>query len=505
MRPKHALIIVIGLGAALALTPAARPQDGRGPFDGLQAHYWPHRKLGIPVGVEKLGGLENKPTHLQLYYSLKRGPFQKGPKLPIDRLDEIDSGKKGIIFEAPRDGDYEFTVQHVYADGKVKPATDALAPELRIIVDTTAPRVQIAPSGNGVEWSATDENIDPAGVTVQCKWPATNEWTNVKNVVDRPFSTSGTYGWKFKSGEALDVRVKARDRAGHEGVSPVVRVPAESGTPVGLPKGPAWGGDPAPPMPESRIDYVNTLDFNFDYTVQHMGRSGVRAAHLFVQKDRSPWEFVKKQPENLMPGGKEPHLITLSYNAPNEGIYGFYIIPESGAGKKADDPKKDEPPMMLVVVDTTKPQVEITSVQVKPGGVKGPIVEITWRATDSNLMPRPVNLEWSSDREATKWNEIKYRLDNDLTATTGRYAWEVPDEKLWKFYVRARAVDKAANAGESVWGQEVIVDLEKPSGTIDRVRGGGGAGTPAPKSDTPAGTPAPKSPSPGKPVDKLLP
>ena len=64
-----------------------------------------------------------------------------------------------------------------------------------------------------------------------------------------------------------------------------------------------------------------------------------------------------------------------------------------------------------------------------------------------------------------------------------REAWDIPDEKLWKFYVRARAVDKAANVGEYVWPKEVIVDLEKPSATIDRVRGGppGAPGSPAPK------------------------
>jgi hypothetical protein len=213
-----------------------------------------------------------------------------------------------------------------------------------------------------------------------------------------------------------------------------------------------------------------------------MGRSGVQAAHLFVLKEQGDWALVKRHPVKLMPDEKGPHSLSLPYKAEREGTYGFYVIPESGAGKRAEDPRRDDPPMVLVVVDTTKPAVEITGVQVKPGGVRGPMVEITWRATDANLMPQPVSLEWSLDKSAVKWNEIKYRLDNNLTASSGRYAWEVPDEKLWKFYVRARAVDKAANVGEFVWGQEVVVDLEKPSATIDRVRGGppGAPGAPSP-------------------------
>jgi hypothetical protein len=226
--------------------------------------------------------------------------------------------------------------------------------------------------------------------------------------------------------------------------------------------------------------------------VKGIGRSGVQAAHLFVLKEQGNWELVKRHPAKLMPEDKGPHSLSLPYKAATEGTYGFFIIPESGAGKRAEDPKRDDPPMVLVVVDTTKPYVKITGVQVKPGGVRGPLVEFTWEAADANLMPQPVSLEWSLDKNAVKWNEIKYRLDNNLTRTTGRHAWEVPDEKVWKFYVRIRAVDKAANIGEHIWGQdreknspplEIIVDLEKPSATIDRVRGG----TPAPK-------PAPEKP-----------
>ena len=105
-------------------------------------------------------------------------------------------------------------------------------------------------------------------------------------------------------------------------------------------------------------------------------------------------------------------------------------------------------------------------------------------------MPIPISPEWSLDAKAGKWNEIKYRLSNS-TQTTGRYTWEVPEADLWKFYVRARAVDRASNTGEHIWGQdsdrknppvEVIVDLQKPSGGIKGVRNG----------NTPPGGPAPK-------------
>jgi hypothetical protein len=477
VRPGHTLTAA-GLVATFALLlPAAKPQDG--PFDGLTPHYWPHRTFGIPVNTDEIAKLDKRPTHLQLYYASNRAAFQKGPKLPLNALHELNAGKRGFLFESPRDGDYEFSVQFVYGDGSVSPKEAELGPQMRAVIDTLPPRVDLVAVGNGVEWRATDDNLDPRGVILQCKWPTSSEWTTINDKASDPgFKASDSYAWKMPPGKVLEVRVKARDRAGHEGVSPVVRVPGEPGATVGLPKagGPALGGNPN--LPQTRIDFVSTLEFNVDYTVQRMGRSGVQAAHLFVIKEQGNWELVKRHPVKLMPDDKGSHSLSLPYKAEREGLYGFYVIPESGAGKKSDDPRKDDQPMVQVVVDTTKPYVKITGVQVKPGGVRGPIVEITWEAADPNLMPQPVSLEWSLDKSAAKWNEVKYRLDNNLTRTTGRFSWEVPDEKLWKFWVRARAVDKAANVGEFVWAQEVIVDLEKPQATIDRVRGGG---APAPK------------------------
>jgi len=88
VRPVHILTAIGGLVVALALTSVAAAQDN-GPFGGIQPYYWPHRKIGIPVNTDEINKLPNKPTHLQLYYAANRGPFQKGPKLPLNGLDDI--------------------------------------------------------------------------------------------------------------------------------------------------------------------------------------------------------------------------------------------------------------------------------------------------------------------------------------------------------------------------------------------------------------------------------
>jgi hypothetical protein len=490
VRRKHALVLLACLAAGLAGAPSGRAQD-----PGLQAYYWPHRTVGIPVNVTEIGKLSNRPSELQLYYAVNGGAFQKGPRLALGAMQSLDGGKKGFLFTAERDGDYEFAVQFVYADGTTSPRTDDLSAQQRIVVDTTVPAVKVYPSNNGVEWVATDENLDARGVTLQCKWPTGREWTTVN---DRAFRTSDRFAWRLEPGKVLEVRVLVKDKAGHETVSPVVRVPPDGASGAGFPRPSSPSGPAAPEwvggganLPAARIDYVNTLKFDVDYAIEQMGPSGVKAAHLFVRKNQGDWQLYKQYPVNLKPSDKE-QSVPLAYEAREEGTYDFTVIPESGAGKRAPDPRRGDPAMLHVVVDTTAPYVQITGVQVRPGGARGAVVEINWEVADPNLMPNPISLEWSLDAKASKWNEIKYRLSN-TTQTTGRFTWEVPDPDLWKFYIRARAVDRASNTGEHVWGQdsqktqppkEVIVDLVNPTGGIKGVRGG----------NTPPGTPAPKAP-----------
>ena len=501
MRRRGAVLLAVGLAALLALGPAATSQEG----GAAKQHYWPHRTFYIPVNVAVIEQSDTKPTHLQLYSSLNRGPWQAGTKLPLGKLQDLGEGKKGFAYTADRDGEYEFSVQYWYADGNSSPKrADELAPMLSVVIDTTPPAVRLSAIGNGVEWSASDDNLDPRYVTLQAKFENWTEWQTIKH---RQFKTTDSHAWKLQSGQILEVRVLARDRAGNEGYSPVVRVPGDAARPTTLPREPGgssdWppgGGsrDPVEPrstLPQPRIEYVGSPNITVDYTIQRMGRSGIKAASLYVLNDRlaSGWQLAEEFKVNLMPSDRDQSL-SLKYAADKDGVYGFYVAPESGAGVKADPPRKDEPPMMYVVVDTDDPFVKITGVRVSPGGVRGPLVEITWEAADQNLMASPVSLEYSLDKNAVQWNEIKYRLENNLTKTTGRYVWEVPNEDLWKFHVRIRAVDKAANTGTFVWPEEVIVDLEKPAAGITGVRGGNPGGA------TPSTPPEPITP-PAKKID----
>jgi hypothetical protein len=507
VRRHPAAILAFALFAAWAAGSGAAAQE---------PHHWPRRNFDIPVNLARLEQAENKPTHLQLYSSLNRGAWKEVNKLPVNGLQDLADAKKGFRFTADRDGEYEFSVMYHYAGGDTSPRrVDDLAPMLAVAIDTTPPTVRVAATANGVRWDAADDNLDTRNVVLEAKLPSWTEWQAVK---DRAFKAQDSYAWKLNPGQTLEVRVTAKDKAGNSGSSAIVRVPGNEAVGTSFPKLPAGGGsgdwppitnlprDPIGPaggtLPKPRIEYVSGKSITVDYTIQKAGRSGVKSASLFVQKDSAGWDFAKKF--DISPPADTGKTLSLGYLAEKEGLYGFYVAPESGAGVKADPPRRDDNPMLYVVVDWTQPYVKLTGVRVVPGGVRGPLVEIAWETNDQNLMADPITLEYSQDKDATAWKEVKYRLPPGQERPdsvgqkryVGTYTWEVPDETLWKFHVRIRSVDKAGNTGKDQWKDEVIVDLEKPSAGITGVRGGGGAGTPTTPSPSPSPMPTPKTDDP---------
>lgn len=508
MQRRGAAVLIFGLAAFIAAAPAATAQDG-------QAYYWPHRNFFIPVNVDRINKEDPRPSHLQLFSSLNRGRWQAAAKLPLNGLQSDGNGKKGFKFEASRDGEYEFSVMYWYASGDSSPrSADELTKMLAVTIDTTPPVIHVTATDNGVRWEASDDNLDTGAkaITLEAKLSSWTQWKTVSGT----FRTSDSYAWKL-NGQKLDVRVSARDRAGNEVHSAIVRVPGTDAIGTSFPRSvPGATGDwpsnpgsrdpvrpgtgnPLGTLPKPRIEYVSSNDITVNYEIQKAGRSGVQAAELYVQKDSGAWQFEKRF--TIDPPATIGKTLSMNYRADKEGLYGFFVAPESGARRKAPPPNRDDPPMLYVVVDRTAPYVKITDIRVAPGGSRGPVVEIAWETTDQNLMPDPITLEYSVDKDAAVWKEIKYRLPPGTERPdsvgqrryVGTFKWEVPDETLWKFHVRIRSVDRAGNTGNDQWKNEVIVDLDVPSAGITGVKGS--AGGASRNTD-----PAPMLPAPVNPI-----
>jgi hypothetical protein len=527
-----AVMLFAGL-TTLGVGPAATSQEpGREP---LKTYHHPHRKFIIPVNIAAIDQSRGRVTSLQLYFRFNGGKWQPATKYPLDELKALPQGKKGLNFTAEKDGEYEFSLRFWYPGGEVSPPVEDLTPILNVVIDTVLPLVRVVARGNGVAWEVSDANLDTRSIELQARQGNNSRWLTVTDGGEgsspRLFRPVDRYEWALQPGQSLEVRVKARDQAGNETYSLPVRVPASSTVGAAFPRGgpdvgPDGGAfrDPlggiAPPQSSPRIEYVKTKDFTVHYTVQRMGRSGIKSARLYVRSDRDAggWKLAREFAVNLMPTDRD-HTLPLEHSVKEDGGYGFFVALESGAGVKADPPKELDQPMLYVVVDTEKPFVKITYVRVSKGGARGPLVEIGWETQDRTLMAFPITLEYADALDAKEWKKIADRLppgksQGDSMGNTryvGQYTWEIPDERVWKFYVRIRAVDRAENTTESVYPNVVLVDLEVPAAEITGVSGGARSGSPpAPLEATPVTpetvpAPPPMGPTNAPPTLPVLP
>ena len=120
-------------------------------------------------------------------------------------------------------------------------------------------------------------------------------------------------------------------------------------------------------------------------------------------------------------------------------------------------------------MDTEFPQASVTDARVS--GTAEPRVEISWTARDANFDSTPILLEYALSPTAldAEWKPVHAaRLPN-----TGKYTWFVTDPKVWQFYLRVRAIDLAGNETKTPYGKKVIVDLDTPKATIEKIAGNG--------------------------------
>jgi hypothetical protein len=489
----HRLGLALVVGAVLAgIAPA---QDGRG------TTYWPRKRIDFPIQVRAIQDMNPRPSKLRLYAAEQGGRFTLVAEKSPDALDEFEDLKgnrlRGFTYTARDDGEVTFATQRVFADGKESPRTEDLVAESRVVFDTRPPSVQLAALGTlGIEWDVRDEYLDPNGITLQSRYKDTrSDWQTYRerlNPQDKFTVRSIPAGYK------LELRIIAKDRAGNETASRPVVLPADGngggigrtdgglsqtrgGDPVYSGSGaarPTSYGDDLPGRPA--VEYVNRVDFTVKSKLTRVTMSGIKSVNLWVNPLEVPgmspaWKLGPTQQVDIAYNTPDPK-VDISYQANADGLYGFIVIPVNGADRKADDPRRTDPAQYLVEVDTKKPEVKIHNVRVSPGGATGAKVEIEYTATDKNLWDRPIILEYSDNPSGSEWKPIT----PDRERNDGRYLWTALPEGKWKFYVRVRAVDKAGNTGEYVYDKPVIVDLDRPEATIEKVThpGVGGAVSP---------------------------
>ncbi len=370
--------------------------------------------------------------------------------------------EKHFKFSTPQDGFFCFAVQTVDTQGKLSPpGVDDLRPNLKVIVDSIAPAVQVQPlqprnNEVGVAWSVRDDNLDvvlPDAVRVEWRIVGAASWIPLA----LPQGATQIY-WNPLTNAQIEVRVKARDRAGNVGEDTTnVSIQAGGG---GFPNN-QFNPNPQPnAFGNLERKFVNNKQISLVYDLKDVGPSGVSSVELwYTLYQGRAWNKLTEYPLEIKNPAEAQQPKKLAFDVEGEGIYGISLVAKSGVGLSSRAPQPGERPQFWIEVDLTKPQVQLLGVSVGQGVEKGKLA-ISWTARDKNLGPNPIRLAYSEDPKGP-WTTFAENVANN-----GKYIWTMPDPLPFQFHVRVEAIDRANNIGEAVTPDKVKVDLSQPKALI---------------------------------------
>lgn len=227
-------------------------------------------------------------------------------------------------------------------------------------------------------------------------------------------------------------------------------------TPAAQPAAPVPGGVRMARGALPPLQVVNDPQVSLEYEVTQFGLSGVGKVELWVTPDDGrTWQYLADDPDL-----KSPITATL----PREGLYGFRLVIQSGAGLTEGPPLAGDLPEVRIEVDTTPPVVQLFEPSPDPG--RRDTLTISWNATDRNLTPKPITLEWAERREGP-WHVIAGDLPN-----TGSFNWQLPASMQFRVFLRATARDTASNRGVATSPEPLLIDLNKPRGVLKGLSNG---------------------------------
>lgn len=423
----------------------ARAQDA-----GAQLAYTRSPVFKIPFSPE---GTERRWRQVELYSSTDQGRTW-------NKQATVGPETGSFVYTASQDGLYWFATRTVDFDGRSFPATmDSAVPQLKVIVDTQPPALTLRgmPPRDGqaqIEWEVRDDNLDLNSLEADYRLQGSSEWLPLR-AEPKP---SGSHAWRPSTNGRMEARLRVRDRAGNESEQktaidpPLPDQPFNDTRYTGKPE-PLRGNNQPPPTPGNvPLRLVNSTHFDLNYKLKDVGKSGVSAVDLWWTQDGRNWQ---KQPNDKPFNREATQAGAYPVDVNGEGVYGFSLIAKSGVGLHDEPPRVGSPPQVWVEVDLTKPQVQLTRVDVGRGAESGNLA-ISWRASDKNLGKTPISLAYA-ERPDAEWKTIQANLENN-----GRYVWHMPAELPFEFFVRVEATDLAGNVGAAQSPTTIKVDLAIP-------------------------------------------
>jgi len=114
--------------------------------------------FSIPFRIDRPQDPAAAPVEVHLYVSEDQGAAWH-------LAGKTDPQRSSVTFRAPHDGEYWFSIRTMDRQGRLRPDQNA-APELRVVVDTIPPRLELSASraSSGeitANWQTVDPNLKP--------------------------------------------------------------------------------------------------------------------------------------------------------------------------------------------------------------------------------------------------------------------------------------------------------------------------------------------------------
>ncbi|HTU27666.1 MAG TPA: hypothetical protein VMF30_19805, partial [Pirellulales bacterium] len=232
----------------LALAGGVRSEEPTEHESLPQAIYTRQGRFAIPFRVETPAANVPAPAKIRLFVS-ENG----GRNWHLDA--EVSPTEKNFDFRTAHDGEYWFTIRSVDAQGRSYP-DGAYDPQLRVIVDTLAPRLDLraerGPNGEVIaHWDALDAAIDPGKFQLEYQF-AGGPWQAVavdpeSQHVARMTLVGETQWWPPAGSGKIALRATVFDRADNPAVSQFQLDLAEPPVAQGAPQAAVQGAAAAPP------------------------------------------------------------------------------------------------------------------------------------------------------------------------------------------------------------------------------------------------------------------
>ena len=211
------LVPVLALAAAEPQPGAASPAVPTTP-----APVFTRQSLfAIPFRIDRPDRITQEPVEVQLYVSGDRGAHW-------DFYRKTDPARQHFLFRAGIDGEYWFHVRTLDRSGQVRPGGPA-APGLRVIVDTTPPKLQLeARRGNAGQVTASFQIEEPYpkldSLSIQYRIGPGAAWQAVALGRQDVRATGPTHGgevtwWPPAGNGLMEIRAEVADMAGNPAVS----------------------------------------------------------------------------------------------------------------------------------------------------------------------------------------------------------------------------------------------------------------------------------------------